>query len=376
MNAEDSKKDFEKTFDKAYSEKSPNFDQHVNIALVGKVSAGKSSLLNAILGCTRADPIAIVGAHSGVTTKVTPYKLDDQVLIIDCPGLDDVRKENSEETKVFLTSIDLGIFVVTGSADATQKSNFEDLQRNTKKTIVVLNKIDEWDDLEEEAYEGVVNQWKVALGVDKIWGTCTKGFDPKMRQSAAMDLRGVEEVKEEIFSFLKTHKKDILLARHLKNKEGYALGIISSAIAAVSAEAFIPGSAAYITATQIASITALNYLYKGEALSKSSALALLPTFAGQSIGTTAFLWAKSFLPPTVVLDFAAAGIAAVITFAMLAAVKWMHENEHSLDEKDLLKQVFNKFTKIGEGLKDIKLEDFKNKQTLLAFLTRLMTQAS
>lgn len=374
MNGEDLNREFETLFDRAYEEQSPSFDDHVNVALVGKVSAGKSSLLNAILDRTREDPIAKVGANSGVTTKVTAYKLDTQVLIVDCPGLDDVREENSAETREFLDSIDLGIFVVTGSADASQKENFDDLKKNSKRTLVVLNKIDEWDDLEESAYDEVVNQWRAALAVDKVFGTCAKGYDPKMRKSAPMDIRGVEEVREEVFNFLNTEGKALLLARHLRSKEGYAIGIIGAAIVAVAGEAFIPGSAAYITATQVVAITSLNYLYRGEVLSKSSALALLPTFAGESLGTTAFLWAKSFLPPTLILDAAAAGIAMVITFAMLAAVKWMLENEHSLYEKDILKKTFANFKKIGEELGGIKVEDLKNKKNLLALLGRLLAK--
>lgn len=376
MNSEDAKKEFDKIFNKAYEEQSPNFDMYVNVAFVGKVSAGKSSLINAILGCTRENPIAKVGAKSGVTTKVTAYKLDEQVLIVDCPGLDDVRKENSAVTKDFLDSIDLGVFVITGSADASQKANFDDLKKNSKKTIVVLNKIDVWDDLNESAYADVVQQWKIVLGVDEIFGTCTKGFDPEMRQSAPMDIRGVEEVQKELFDFLNSEGKALLLARHLKSKERFAITIIGTAIVAVAGEAFIPGSAAYITATQVVAITSLNYLYKGEILSKSSALALLPTFAGESLGTTAFLWAKSFLPPTLVLDVAAAGIAVVITFAMLAAVKWMFENDYSLDENDILKKVFSNFKKSGAELKKIKIEDLKDKTSLFSLLERLLGKRS
>jgi small GTP-binding protein len=367
-------KDFENVFEKVYEEKTPNFDEHVNVALVGKVSAGKSSLLNAILRCTREDPIAEVGAHSGVTTKITAYKLDDRVLIVDCPGLDDIREENSEETKKFIKSIDLGIFVVTGSADASQKANFDDLKINSKHSIVVLNKIDEWDDLEESAYEQVVSQWKVALGVQEIFGTCTKGFDPKMRKSSPMDIRGVDELRDEVFRFLGTEGKGILFARHLRNKESYALGIIGAAIAAVAGEAFIPGSAAYITATQVVAITSLNYLYKGEVLSKSSALALLPTFVGESLGTSAFLWAKSFLPPTLILDAAAAGIAVAITFAMLAAVKWLLENEHSLDDKEILREVFNNFKSRGSELKNVSVDDLRDKKSLVQLVVRLLAK--
>jgi len=367
-------KDFEKDFDKAYAEKSQNYEDHLNIALVGKVSSGKSSLLNAIMGRGRSDPLAEVGAHSGVTSKITAYKLDERVLIIDCPGLDDVRAENSKVTQDFLRSIDLVLFVVTGSADASQKSNYDDLKKSCKKVFVVLNKIDEWDDHVESAYESVVRQWEQVLGTNKIYGTCTKGYDPKMRQSAPMDIRGVDEVRAAIFDFLETEKKAILLAKHLKNKDKYAIGIIATALAAVAGEAFIPGSAVYITATQISAIIALNYLYTGEVLTKTSALALLPAFIGESLGTSAFLWANSFLPPTGVLDLAAAGIAVVITFAMLAAVKWVLENGHSLNEIELLKRAFNKFYSAGAELRNMSLNDIKSKNNIINMIGRLLAK--
>jgi GTP-binding protein EngB required for normal cell division len=59
-------------FDELYEKRKPS-DNPLNIAVVGKVSAGKSSLINAILECEfGAETIAPVGATSGVTTKVTP----------------------------------------------------------------------------------------------------------------------------------------------------------------------------------------------------------------------------------------------------------------------------------------------------------------
>lgn len=369
-------KDFDSTFQKAYEEKSPNFEEHINVAVVGKVSSGKSSLLNAILGRDRSDPIATVGAQSGVTTKVTAYRLDKHVLIMDCPGLDDVRKENSEETENFLHSIDLGLFVVTGSSDSSQKANYDDLKKNCKKIIVVLNKIDEWDKLEESEYEAVVTQWKKDLGTDNIFGTCTTGYDPKMRKNFPMDLRGVDEVREEIFGFLEKEGKAILLARHLKNREKYAYGIIGTALMAVAAEAFIPGSAAYITATQVVAISSLHYLYTGEILSKSASLALLPTFAGQSAGTTAFLWAKSFFPPTGILDVIAAGIAVAITFAMLASVKLVLEKGFSLDRADLLAKAFEAFKAAADELKKVSPSDMKNSAALGALLARIFQKGS
>ena len=108
-----------------FVEQAPDLSQSLNIAIIGKVSSGKSSLINALLKLSRrkALEIAKVGAVSGVTKDLTILKLDEKVYLIDSPGLDDVRAENSEVTKNFLRHIDVGIFVVTGSSDASQKKS-------------------------------------------------------------------------------------------------------------------------------------------------------------------------------------------------------------------------------------------------------------
>ena len=85
----------------------PNLSQTLNIAVIGKVSAGKSSLINALLKLSRkqALEVARVGATSGITTDITILQLDEKVHLIDSPGLNDVRAENSELTKNFLKNI-------------------------------------------------------------------------------------------------------------------------------------------------------------------------------------------------------------------------------------------------------------------------------
>lgn len=368
-------KEFDEKFDKNYDAKKPKFDESLNIVLVGKVSAGKSSLINAIFERDRENPISPVGSISGITTEVTAYRLDKNVLIVDCPGLDDVVEENSEETKKFLDEIDLGLFVITGSADASQKGNYDTLRANCKKSIVVLNKIDEWDDLEISEYQDVFNQWKQVLGAEKLFGTCTKGYNPKTRKDAPMDIRGVDELRKEILDFLEKEGKDLLLAKNLKNKDKYAIGIITSSLVAVAVEAFIPGSAVYISATQAASISAMQYLYTGEVLNKSSTLSVIGAFAGESIGMTLFLLSKSFLPPTGLIDIAAAFVAIIVTFAMLATVKWLLENNYKLDDKAELKSTFKHFKELGEEFKKISFDDFKNKEAIFDLVARLLSTA-
>lgn len=66
---------------------------------------------------------------------------------------------------------------------------------------------------------------------------------------------------------------------------------------------------------------------------------------------------KIIFPPTGVLDVIAAAVASITTLAMLATVKWLLQNNHSLGEKDLLKKKFKEFSDIFKGMK---LEDLKD----------------
>ena len=232
--------------------------------------------------------------------------------------------------------------------------------------------MDEWDDLKEIALQTVVDQWKAALEVDAIYPTCAKGFDPDSKPDAPYDAGGIHLLRETVENFLRAEGKDLLLARHMGDKEAYAIGIIVTALIAVAVEAFIPGSAVYITATQLAAIVSLYYLYTGKILEKSAAISLMPTFMGRAIGYNLFLWAKSVFPPTVVLDITAAGIAVlVITFAMLAAVTKLLADGYELHESDRLARVFGEIRHGTEAtIRSASLADWKSYE----FWKRLIKQ--
>ncbi len=331
---------FNERLNAAFEEKKPDFSKSLNIAVVGKVSAGKSSLLNAFLRRTRKTMIADVGAISGVTTRLKVLRLDERVQIVDSPGLDDIEDKNSQVTKDFLRSIDVGIFVVTGSADAGQKKNLDDLRRHCDSVFVVLNKFDEWDRHSQGARDKVVAQWQEKLGVDRIFTTCAFGYDPDTAPDTRLDIRGVAPLRTAVEAFLASRGKDLLLARQMGEKQSYAMKLIVGALLAVGGEAFLPGSAVYITATQAASICALYYLYTGRLLSKQSALASIPAFAGQAIGMNLFLWVSSFLPPTGVVNAAAAAVAIIVTLAMLLTANALFSSGHELHERELLASKF------------------------------------
>jgi len=353
---------FNRQVDTEYAEQVQDFNKTLNIAIIGNVSSGKSSLINALLMRNRDNFVAEVGATSGVTTELNILRLNDErVRLIDSPGLGDIRRENSDITREFLKHIDIGILVVTGSADASQKQYFDDLRTNCTHVFLVLNKCDQWDDYRPQALENVKNQWRKCLGVDTIYAVCAFGYDKQLPDNIALDIRGVDKLREDIELFLDSEGKKLLLARHMGDKKNYAKGIIVGAVAAVGIQAIFPGKAFFITATQMAAITSLYYLYTGQVLSKGAVLALLPVFAGQAVATNVFLFFTSFIPPTGVIEIAAAITAISITSAMLAAVDFVLSSGIELTEKDttgILKAKFNEYrSRAGSILKQVGLTD-------------------
>jgi hypothetical protein len=135
---------------------------------------------------------------------------------------------------------------------------------------------------------------------------------------------------------------DLPVARARRAKRPYATAIVAGAALAAAGEGLLPGTAAFVVATQVSAIAGLYYLYTGKWLARSQALAVVPAFASEAVGGSLFLLAKSLLPPTGVADAAAAVIAASMTISMLGAITWALERGYSLEEKHQLALAFKR----------------------------------
>ncbi len=338
-----------------------NLQEQVHIAVIGKVSCGKSSFLNAFFNKKKGEKLIFeVGATSGITTIAKTYKINDDIFVSDLPGLNDNNQENSQVTINHLKDVDIGILIVTGSSDTSQKANYDLLKKKCELVYVVLNKIDEYQ-RKPKALEDVTKQWHKDLGLpsnEKIWHTCCDGYDPT-DEGDELYLSGVTELREEILQTAFAQKglkeKALKLTKELEGKSAAAKkAVVMGVIGAVSA-AFIPGpSAAYITAAQISAILGIHFAYTNEVMSKKVALALIPFFAGQAAVSSVFLVAISFFPVKVGLEFAAAITAFSITLPMLASINWLYKTHGSIENKAQLKAKFNE---IKSELKKVSLTD-------------------
>jgi len=325
---------FQRQIDETLTELDRQLQRTVNIAVIGKVSSGKSSLINALLQRPRDDMAAAVGAVSGVTTELKVIRLDERVVIVDSPGLDDIRSENSEITEAFLRSVDIGVFVVTGSADATQRRLYDDLRHTCDATFVVLNKADEWDRHHPTTRQRVIDQWREALGIERIFPTSVFGYDPDVDPAVPLDIRGVDELREVVEAFLAERGKDLLLARHVQ-RMAHASRIVADALRVAAALPVLSGSPAASVVSQVYAISALHFLYRGQPLGKASALSILSVTARNAPLISLLLWLPPMIPVWLLLGSLARRLRSTLVFSLLAAVQGCLEAADPLERGHL-----------------------------------------
>lgn len=132
---------------------------HLHIAAFGRVSTGKSSLLNALIGerTFAVSPLHGETRHS----SMQPWSEVEAggVFLIDTPGLDEAGGERREElaTEVAHRS-DLVLFVLDGDITDTEREALQTLLAVGRPVIVVLNKSDLYTDDELESLLSAIRE--------------------------------------------------------------------------------------------------------------------------------------------------------------------------------------------------------------------------
>ena len=130
------------------------------VAIVGRPNVGKSTLFNRIVG----KRISIVNDEPGVTRdRIFAHAtwLDNNFTLIDTGGLDfekddEISVNIVKQAKLAIEMADVTMFVVDGMAGLTAQDRevVEVLRKSKKKIILVVNKIDNYDEtLAYEYYE-------------------------------------------------------------------------------------------------------------------------------------------------------------------------------------------------------------------------------
>lgn len=117
----------------------------IHIAAFGRVSVGKSSLLNALLGTRRFE----VGVLHGTTTSAQSARWQEAreqgIHLIDTPGINEVDGATRERMALDVAGrCDLVLFVVDGDLTASELSALRELHQAQRPLVLVLNKADRY----------------------------------------------------------------------------------------------------------------------------------------------------------------------------------------------------------------------------------------
>ncbi len=119
---------------------------NIHIAVFGRVSVGKSALVNALLGEQRFATSPLHGETSTVQRGQWQEFHDGNVYLIDTPGINEVDGEARELlAREVASRADLVLFVVDGDMTQVELDALETLASLRRPLIVVLNKIDRYN---------------------------------------------------------------------------------------------------------------------------------------------------------------------------------------------------------------------------------------
>lgn len=196
----------------------------INTVIVGKPNAGKSSLLNRLVG----EEKAIVTSVAGTTRDVLEENIrlhGIQLNMIDTAGIcitnDEVEKIGVEKAKKYAIDADLIIYVVDSSVPLDEKDDEIISLINHKNKIVLLNKTDLKSVVSEEELKNKFNAFTSNIDLDintssiqniSIIKTSTKeniGIDIFENTIKDMFFKGNISFNEEVYITNMRHKEAI-----------------------------------------------------------------------------------------------------------------------------------------------------------------------
>lgn len=191
----------------------------ISTVIVGKPNAGKSSLLNMLLGEDRAIVTEIAGTtrdalHESINLHGISLNMIDTAGIHDTQDV--VEKIGVERAKKYAAEADLILYVVDASEDLDEDDQEIISLLNGKKAIILLNKSDLENKITEDILKEKLSELKNNDNIEDIKILRTSTIDP------SADNSGIEELEEtirEMFFEGELKYNNELVVTNLRHKE-------------------------------------------------------------------------------------------------------------------------------------------------------------
>ncbi|MBL4661204.1 MAG: DUF697 domain-containing protein [Alcanivoracaceae bacterium] len=197
--------------------------EQVHIVAFGKVSAGKSSLLNALIG---KQAFATSPLHGETKNRQSVHwdgcnQFNDQsMVVIDTPGTDEIEGEQRQKMAQDAANIaDIILFVIDGDLTHSQLQQLQLISQPNTQILVVLNKVDLYTD--EEIDSLLLSIREKTTGIIKPENIVTSSAAPLPQILIKMDKKGrqtrerltvevdVSQVKQRIWGILEQDGKTL-----------------------------------------------------------------------------------------------------------------------------------------------------------------------
>ena len=319
--------------------------QRVTVAFLGSASSGKDSAIKALFGIDYGDISPIPGSTDRL--KVSPLDPEGQVLIVNAPGFGDVRADVDAVGRKAMESLDIVVYVVNSEGGATidERRDLDAIRALGRPVLVCLNKIDLIRPNQRAEFVAATLE---QLGVDPK-DALTVAFDPLPQLSE--EPIGLDAVWAWIHEQLQKSGKELLVAKHLRNKAAACEPIVLKAarLASLAGAVPIPGAdLAAVTAVQVKMIRDIAVVFGAE-MDRDVALFLIgEVMAGGMRGFVKWgiqgLKTAGWIPGTqlaegAILAFSAA-IAGATTFGIGRAAIQFFKSGQKVDG-DTLRMVFD-----------------------------------
>lgn len=186
----------------ASSENGELLKEGINTVIIGKPNAGKSSLMNVLLGRERA----IVTDIAGTTRDALEEQINLNGItlnIVDTAGIRDtedvVEKIGVDKAKEYLKSANLIIYVVDSSTELDQNDEEIISMLSDKKAIILLNKSDLSQVTSQEVVEKVLEEKNMEKPVILISAKEQTGIDKLENTIKEMFFQGELSFNDEIY---------------------------------------------------------------------------------------------------------------------------------------------------------------------------------
>ena len=191
----------------------------ISTVIVGKPNAGKSSLLNMLLGEDRAIVTEIAGTtrdalHESINLHGISLNMIDTAGIHDTQDV--VEKIGVERAKKYAAEADLILYVVDASEDLDEDDQEIISLLNGKKAIILLNKSDLENKITEDILKEKLSELKNNDNIEDIKILRTSTIDPSADNSGMEEL---EDTIREMFFEGELKYNNELVVTNLRHKE-------------------------------------------------------------------------------------------------------------------------------------------------------------